>query len=242
MKKKILGIAVAIVMLLAVVGLAACELNNPSLAEYRATAITVLEDYATSKGVANYTPENWLVLQGHVEIGRTNINAAGSKPAVRIARDTAKAAVRAVESKDDTEMAEILSHFDLTDPKEIWNGTIEDLLNGGPYGVGAPLGIFQIRFRKAFAFPEFKYRHFRIENVVGISYSRVDELRQVAWVFLRGYWNPGMHFNSKTLYEAIRHFESLEFIKQVIPMFPSPGFHDHFLVNRPDFDIVWPKL
>ena len=85
MKKKILGIAVAAVMLLAVAGLAACELNNPTLAEYRATARVDLTNYANSRGQINFTTENWAVIQGHVTTGKAAIDAAGTKPAVRTA-------------------------------------------------------------------------------------------------------------------------------------------------------------
>jgi len=92
----VIGIAVAIVMLFAVVGLAGCELNTPTLAEYQATAIAALEDYAASKGQSNYTPENWLVLQGHVAAGIEAINDTTNKADVCTARDEAKAAVRAV--------------------------------------------------------------------------------------------------------------------------------------------------
>jgi len=95
--KMLITLGIAIMMLFAIAGLAACELNNPTLAEYQATAITALEDYATSKGQRNYTSENWLVLQCHVATGRTAINEAIDKAGVRFARDAAKAAVRTVE-------------------------------------------------------------------------------------------------------------------------------------------------
>jgi len=98
MKKKILGIAIAIVMLFAVAGLAACELNNPTLAEYQATARVDLTNYAESRGQGNFTTENWAVIQGHVTTGKAAIDAANNKPAVRTARDNAKATVRAVET------------------------------------------------------------------------------------------------------------------------------------------------
>jgi len=100
MKKKILGIAVAIVMLFAVAGLAACELDNPTLAEYQATARVDLTNYANSRGQTNFTIENWAVIQGHVTTGKAAIDAAETKPAVRTARDNAKAAVRAVEREN----------------------------------------------------------------------------------------------------------------------------------------------
>jgi len=96
MKKKILGIAIAIVMLFAVAGLAACELNNLTLAEYQATARVDLTNYANSRGQTNFTTENWAVIQGHVTTGKAAIDAAETKPAVRTARDNAKAAVGAV--------------------------------------------------------------------------------------------------------------------------------------------------
>jgi len=93
MKKKILGIAVAMVMLFAAAGLAAC---NPTLAEYQTTARVDLTNYAQSRGQTNFTTDNWAVIQGHVTTGKAAIDAAETKPAVRIARDEAKANIGAV--------------------------------------------------------------------------------------------------------------------------------------------------
>ena len=98
MKKKILGIAIAIVMLFAVAGLAACELNNHTLAEYQAAARVDLTNYAQSRGQTNFTTENWAVIQDYVATGKAAIDAAETKPAVRIARDNAKAAIRGVDN------------------------------------------------------------------------------------------------------------------------------------------------
>jgi len=95
---KIISIGLAVVMLCGIIVFSGCDgCNSSTLQEYKATAVTALERYAEGKGQSNYTHENWLVLQSHVTTGRDNINAAETKPAVRTARDNAKAAVRAVE-------------------------------------------------------------------------------------------------------------------------------------------------
>jgi len=94
----LIAVGLAITMLFMIIAMVGCETTNKlTLAEYRASAIATLEDYATSKGQSNYTTENWALLQSHVDTGRTNINEAADKAAVRTSRDTAKAEVRAVE-------------------------------------------------------------------------------------------------------------------------------------------------
>jgi len=100
MKKKILAIVIALVMLFTAAGLTACGLNNLTLAEYQTAARVDLTNYANSRGRTNFTTENWAVIQGHVTTGKAAIDAAGTKPAVRTARDNAKAAVRAVEREN----------------------------------------------------------------------------------------------------------------------------------------------
>jgi len=93
MKKKILGIAVAIVMLFAVVNFSGCSITT--LAEYQVTAIETLESYADSKK-DNFSARNWLIVQEHVDAGRVNINAATDKEAVQQALGTAKQLIGAV--------------------------------------------------------------------------------------------------------------------------------------------------
>ena len=100
MKQRIFSTMIAIVMLFAVAGLAACELNNPTLAEYQAAARVDLTNYAESRGQTNFTTENWTVIQGHVTTGKAAIDEAIKKAGVRTARDTAKAAVGAVPRKN----------------------------------------------------------------------------------------------------------------------------------------------
>ena len=95
--KMFITVAIAVVMLFAVAGLAACEIGgNPTIEEYRITAIEALETYATNRGQSNFTEANWLLVEGHVAYGTGAIKAAETKTAVRTARYNAKAAVRAV--------------------------------------------------------------------------------------------------------------------------------------------------
>jgi|GEM_PF-2825331 len=97
-KNKLVWVAVVILLSVAIFVGAGCELiRTPTLEEYQANAITTLEAYAESKGVRNYTPENWALLQSHVTTGVNNINAATDKAGVRTALAIAKQAVGEVE-------------------------------------------------------------------------------------------------------------------------------------------------
>ena len=98
--KKIIVLLTAVIMIFTVAALTACDLNNPTLAEYQATARMDLTNYANSRGQTNFTTENWAVIQGHVAAGKAAIDAAETKPAVRTARDNAKAAVGTVEREN----------------------------------------------------------------------------------------------------------------------------------------------
>ena len=108
----LITVGIAITMLFAVVGLSACEIGgNPTIEEYQATAITVLETYADGKGQSNYTEANWALLQSHVESGRTAINEAETKPTVRTARDNAKADIRAVSRENDISLTGVFTAY-----------------------------------------------------------------------------------------------------------------------------------
>ena len=96
MKKRILSIGIAIVMLFAVVGMVGCELNNPTLAEYRATAIIALEAYAGALDEEAFSKADWGRIEGYVESGIDAIKAATTKPGVDAALNTAKSNIGGV--------------------------------------------------------------------------------------------------------------------------------------------------
>jgi len=102
MARKIAGLVVALVVLLSI-GLigAQCDITStPTLEEYKASAITALQEYADALYEDDYCEVNWKRIEGYVEEGIEAINAAETKPAVRTARDNAKAAVGAVQKED----------------------------------------------------------------------------------------------------------------------------------------------
>jgi len=94
---KFICLIVALVLAFAVLG--AC---NPGedvvLAKYRTASVMQLQQYAEARGEGNFTPENWLILQEHVDAGILAVNAAESVEQVASARDAAIGAVGAVPS------------------------------------------------------------------------------------------------------------------------------------------------
>ena len=92
----LITIGIAITMLFAIATFSGCN-DNSTIKEYRANAIAELRAHATEIGEDNFSTENWLVIQGHVEAGIVSINAAETKSLVRSARASAKSAINQVE-------------------------------------------------------------------------------------------------------------------------------------------------
>ena len=68
------------------------------LTEYKATKKAAIEKYATDKGEANYTVDNWTVIQTAVTSAKTAIDTAADKGAVDKAYDEAVASIDAVKT------------------------------------------------------------------------------------------------------------------------------------------------
>ena len=68
------------------------------LGEYKATGKAALEKYATDKGEANYTADNWNAIRSAVTAGKSAIDAAADKGAVDKAYDEAVASIDAVKT------------------------------------------------------------------------------------------------------------------------------------------------
>ena len=129
MLKKLVVWGIALVMLFSLTGLSACD--NIELAQYKATAMTDLTDYAAAKGESNYSEENWAVIQQIVADGKETIDAAATKPAVNTARDKAKADIDAVSQSLTAELesrikADFLQEFKY----EFWFDRFYGLYNG----------------------------------------------------------------------------------------------------------------
>ena len=122
MLKKVIGIAVILVLSLSLFGCISPEVHPPDcgceicvppgnhgetcncaackmaaeLAGYKGTEKAALEAYAAGKGQSNYPAEDWIVMQTAVIDGKVAIDAATDIAGVDTARDAAKAAIDAV--------------------------------------------------------------------------------------------------------------------------------------------------
>ena len=237
MSKKLVCLGMALVMLFSLAGLSACDLGN-DLAGYKTAAKAGLETYAQEKGEGNYTAENWTVIGGLVTEGKTAVDEAASTTAVDTAVETAEQSINDVpqkEDEEDFEMVEILKHFDLTDPTDYWDGTVDDLLCGGSLNAPAWDDMVKIIFCKTSTYPLLELKDFKLENAKAINYNPyhdiaplpddyfweawkqyfdIEDYRQIAVITLK---EPG---HDKVL-EAIKHLQTLKFIKRAEPDFPN---------------------
>ena len=126
--------------------------------------------------------------------------------------------------------------FDLSDPKEIWEGTIEDLENGEFVGSSAAEWGVLVTFRKSLEQPKLGLEHFNFINAFIILYYpefnavfshesinlwpliclEVEESRQYALIFLREY-------GYDMVIDAIRHLDTLCFVKYAEPIYGVPN-------------------
>jgi len=126
MYKKIVSIGILLAMTFS---LFACIPIVPEpgneLAEYKLTAKTGLETYATEKGQSNYTADNWLVLLGYVAEGKDEIDAAANKPAVDSAVEKAEQAIDDVPQKEE----EVGTFYSLQEAYDEGLLTIQNLMS-----------------------------------------------------------------------------------------------------------------
>ncbi|MCL2821608.1 MAG: hypothetical protein FWD86_00195 [Firmicutes bacterium] len=239
MKKKIITVSLALTMVFAAAVFIGCcptdkcnppifiyicycptdKCNPPALEEFKTNAKMELTQLVESLGEDDYLPEFWLLVIDAADAGTIAIGTAETKSAVRIARDEAKAAVRAVESKD--EIAQILSRFDLTDPKEIWDGSFDEgqfeNIREGAKDVAIRITFKQLK--DGVNYPELREQFLGLSNIREFRYTiqRTPDnwsgkyvFRQSALLFLND--------NNPTAFtQAIRHLESLDFIKSATP-------------------------
>ena len=107
---------------------------------------------------------------------------------------------------------DILRHFDLTDPKEFWIGTIDDDFAEDTVILG---------LRRTSTFPELELRHFRLENAERVEYLDVrppDHLNEAQRINFRQivFLRLKQHGKEEVV-EAIRHLETLKFVKWAEP-------------------------
>jgi len=104
--KRIVSFIISLIMVLSIAALSGCDSydENAALREYRALAVTYLENVFAAKNQDNFTLENWARVQGYVEAGIGAINAAETKLAVREAREKTQTAIRAVRREVDSTM------------------------------------------------------------------------------------------------------------------------------------------
>ena len=200
------------VLLVTIFSLAACD---DGLERYKTDAKDMLDLYVIGVGEANYTALEWAEIAELVATGRVAVDRAKSKMAVDGAVATTKGAINGV-SETENEMKEILKHFDLTDTKYGWVGSVEE--NFADNGVLAYL-------RKTSAYPELELRHFRLENAKSIAHISthppdifftsgyeefLENFRQIVCIELE---EPG----KEKVIEAIVRLDKLRFVKRVSP-------------------------
>jgi len=88
----------------------ACDLETMrqqrELEEHRVAAKTALEVYAENRGEENFTPENWAVIQGHVDYGKAAIKASADKGTIDSALAKAKENIGAVKTNEEIALLE----------------------------------------------------------------------------------------------------------------------------------------
>lgn len=206
MSKKLIIIAVVAIMLLGVFGLAGC---TESLDDYKSTAKAAIQTYALEKGLNNeYTAENWADIESIADQGLVAVEEANNKPAVDTAVITVKVAMDDVPTE--VEMAKILSEFDLTDPKVLWEGTINDEFE---------IDRVIIIMKKTTTYPELELLYFGLSNGDRLEYSWIrpssentPNFRQILTIYLK-------QQGKDKVIAAINELEKLEFVKTVEPQY-----------------------
>ncbi|MCL2675124.1 MAG: hypothetical protein FWE84_00805 [Firmicutes bacterium] len=188
-------------------------LRASELALYKRVAKYELEAYARNKGEDNYCTEEWEVIMEIVAEGKTEIDAAEDKAGVDGAVTEAREAI--------DEVMTIIEHFDLTDPKEIWDGSFEDGLFEFliPGTEDAAIFIFFKQIKEGAWYPQLEVRHLGLAGIRSFEYCSQskpqdfpDDLafRQTAFLFLT-------ESNPETFTSAIRHLERLDFVRSATP-------------------------
>ena len=98
MKKKIIYLGIAFIMLFSLTGLSAC--GTFDLEQYKTEAKAELTTYADARCAELNCAEASAAIAGLLEQGKTAIDNAATKPAVNTARDAAKADINAVSQKE----------------------------------------------------------------------------------------------------------------------------------------------
>ena len=115
------------------------------------------------------------------------------------------------------DMLEILSQFDISDTKVVWNGRFDwrdySEENDGSFADG----IIIVELKKTETYPRLEISDFHVENIRNMSYYDVPEIpdqdfRQEIWVELkvRG---------KDRIADAIRAMEKLSFVKSAKPAY-----------------------
>lgn len=217
MAKKLIGIAVIVIMLFGIFGLTAC---TDSLAEYKSIKSQALQDYANAKEESNYCETGWAAIGDAVTGGKKAIQEATNKLTVDTTFKSATDAIDEIQGKET--MTEILQLFNLADSKEIWNGSFEDVqfdgLSKGSFWIGISITFRQVKDGESY--PELEAKHFGMINIVSFTYthrvpdpswSESVDFRQTGVVYITD-------FTPEAFTTAIRHLESLGFIKSAMPV------------------------
>lgn len=122
-----------------------------------------------------------------------------------------------IERYSDDEMEEILTQFDLTDPKIIWEGSID---------IDFTDNIIILTLRKSFSYPELELKHFELSNALKVEY--VGGARPPEYFFMPGYEHLLENYNQivfiyinpegkESVIKSIRKLEKLAFVRSATP-------------------------
>lgn len=188
--------------------------------EYKEDAKEQIESYADTKGQNNYSAENWNALLQAVSTGKMAIDDAASETDVDMSYSSAVQRIDAIIPKEEN-MEEILKHFDLTDPKILFDETsFSDSMYAEVYAI-------TVIFKKTTTYPILDIGHFSLSNAKSFRYSQAtpddgplrwveyDEGRQKGQIDL-------IEGGKEKIIKEIRDLEQLEFVKSALPMYYIP--------------------
>lgn len=199
MKKRILTILVFIFSLLTVVS---CTTD---LTDYRVKIKGQLDDYLETKSQFSYSEDNWDLILNYVEVGKVEIEEAVGASAIDRTLKKYKELIDKVNTKVD--LNETLALFDLTDPKQLWDGSTE---------IPFPLDRVYVILKKTTVYPELTVDHFYISNMASLEYKALNptgenpNFRQRLVIYLKNH-------GKEEVLQAISELNDVEFVRTARP-------------------------
>lgn len=141
------------------------------------------------------------------DVKEDNINADKEVIAIKTEMNDTSTEFGKSENEDDS----ILNHFDLSDPKIYWDGRVDIEFHDD---------VVSLIMRKTNTYPKLELHDFGLSNAKSIEYIMLkpnsgtikEKFRQILRIKLK---EPG----KENVIEAIKHFETLEFIRYAGPIY-----------------------